>query len=183
MACSCGSTNRGQRLHALTIVPFSIETASLGSPALRYSSRDEYHIRHFLSRMYPIQVAMSVGGVKSDTGDRSSRSANGFLPCKINGRQCVLRSKSRYGFVKGPAYVTKAAAKSTSPTIVSASACKICTLAAHRVFSLPSAAVKRRARFIFIFPFSTVAIARLTSAFVRSYSSVSLARRSESCRT
>mmetsp|Transcript_10302 Transcript_10302/g.22117 ORF Transcript_10302/g.22117 Transcript_10302/m.22117 type:complete len:220 (-) Transcript_10302:3083-3742(-) len=148
MPCSWGSIMSAQREALVMMAPFSMDRGSVGRPSLAH-------------------LALAVSSV--------SRSS-GFTPW-LMGMALSIRSGSHFSFsrlclnimLKGPAYDTKAAAISTSPTSLPSTASMRLISAFQRVFSPDRPLIRRSASCALRLVFSACAMALFLSmvAFIR----------------
>mmetsp|Transcript_47092 Transcript_47092/g.87775 ORF Transcript_47092/g.87775 Transcript_47092/m.87775 type:complete len:268 (-) Transcript_47092:1348-2151(-) len=124
LACPWGSMKSGQRRALETMMPFSVDTMSLGRPAI-------CHARTLTGS--DSTLVMLTWGVC------------GMLISSMNFDHTALRSRRNSG-VKTPEYATEPLATTTSPTTLCKSTVRDSIVASQRVFSPPSPPISLPAR-------------------------------------
>mmetsp|Transcript_11611 Transcript_11611/g.31647 ORF Transcript_11611/g.31647 Transcript_11611/m.31647 type:complete len:259 (+) Transcript_11611:3369-4145(+) len=146
--CNWGSIMRGHRLALVMIAPFSMDRGSVGRPSLAQRALVES------------SVSRSSGIMPWDMGIARSMRSGSHFSCTSCWRKCMLN---------GPAYDTKAAATSTSPTSrPSTDSMRLISLF-QRVFSPDRPLIRRSASCALRLVFSACATAAFLSAvaFIR----------------
>mmetsp|Transcript_60967 Transcript_60967/g.143561 ORF Transcript_60967/g.143561 Transcript_60967/m.143561 type:complete len:277 (-) Transcript_60967:2936-3766(-) len=161
-AWPCGSIMSDHRRDLLRIMAFSVDRASVGSPAMFHARICTASDRVFLT------PAPSVNGIP--------------YSCSFLAQSCSC--VSRYTAVNAPRYAMPPAAMMTSPTTFSISPSSVVTVDAQRTFSPPSPPSRRSARSSFNLQSSSLFASSSFLAFcvLNSFSSASrLSMTSFSC--